>query len=167
MKKVCNYIIILTLLSAFTTSILTNHLYAQKQNIEIKNDMIFADKIPYAKMEKEKCLLGVCNYKISDMTDKAVLYIKYEYYDNPSKVTASNPNGRVSYFTWNFLTSQSKCETEIRTSMRKIAEMIVKNELIKDGTENATAIQNFVMVNGSPYSRDREDAGKKIIIIQK
>ena len=144
---------ILTLLAVFFTLNCT----AQKVGVD-DNNLITVDGKAYAKIDRDGCgFAQLCKFFVSDTSGKKQIVITLDEYNDPTEVQASNPKGRVVYFTFTFLESKQKAEVEaIGIKTIKVAKFIVKNELFKDGVISKEGVDNFVLINDTKFSARRK-----------
>lgn len=140
--------------------ILLNHtLTAQKVEVD-KAHRLTVDGQLYAFIEKDGCGFGspTCGFTVQDSSGKKVLVIRLEEFNDLAERKPSNTQGRVTYLSFVFLESKQKAEIGLFSlKTEKVAKMIVKNELFKDGKLNQEAVDNFVLINGTPFSKRREN----------
>ncbi len=130
------------------------HCAAQKVDVD-DNDFITVDGKAYAKIERDGCGFAQdCKFYVSDTTGKKQIVIRIDEYNDPTKIQASNPKGRVVYFEFTFLESKQKAEVDvIGVKTIKVAKYVVKNELFKDGMISKEGVDNFVLINGTDFSK--------------
>ena len=137
-----------------------------KTDIDIKDDSVLVDGKASFIFEKIKYMPGTFNYYVQDLTGKKLAFLKfYDYYDY-KEISNANPKGRVTYYEVTFLESGQKAEIPAFARQVKMAEVLVKQQLIQNGTITKESEQEFILVNGMPYSKKRSemDGGNTIII---
>ncbi len=134
--------------------------------VDMNGDTVTVDGKNAFIFEKVKPMPGVFNYFIKSLAGKKLAYLKFQDYNDPKEISSANPNGRQTYFEVTFLESNQIAEIPAFARQIKMAEFIVKQNLVKDGDISADAEQEFILVNGREYSRKRNElnGGNTIII---
>lgn len=147
---------------------------ASAQKAEVKDDIVTADGVEYAKIEKDGCgaLSTQCQYYVSSLKGKRLFVVKHLQYKDPDERSAANREGTVHYLQYVFSQSGAKAETPFPTTLvlrpKDVARLIVKARLLKNGELDEEAAQEFVNNNGTPYADKRKKlGGPDIIIIEK
>ncbi len=137
-----------------------------KASIEIKEDSVFVDGKVYFVFEKVKYLPGTFNYFIKDLSGKKLAFLKFNDYNDPKEISSANPEGRETYYEVTFLESSQKAEIPAYARQIKMAEFIVKQNIVQNGTISKDSELEFILINGTPYSKKREEmnGGNTIII---
>lgn len=96
-----------------------------------------------------------CYFEAYDRDSIKVMRINYRDFNSTSEISKSNPDGTVRYFEYIFLESKQKTEIDFYAmSPKSIAKTIVTNKLIVNGKLDQKAVDEFVLVNGTPF-KDR------------
>ena len=131
------------------------------QKIKIKEDIAYVDGTAFLKWDKRQ---GLNEISVSGLTsDKEEIYVMYLNYNDASKVTKSNPEGRVNYIELNFLTLGKKCEIDNRTQSA-LVRFILDNKIYVDGLLNTQNVDLVIQKYGMRYSENRP-GGKVTIIV--
>jgi hypothetical protein len=145
--------------------VITISAFSQKQKITVDDDIIKADGVDYAKIEKKSGLSFDFTIKSLDGTD--LIYFKFMEYNNPNKVNSGNPNGRVTYYEVIFFGSGEKCEVQSPGTKKGVAKIVAENNLVKENAVDAEAEKKFILISGSNYSKEKESLNDpKVIIIK-
>ena len=116
--------------------------------------------------EKVKYLPGTFNYFVKDLRGKKLAFLKFYDYNDPKEISSANPKGRITYYEVTFLESSQKAEIPAFARQAKMAELLAKQNLVQNGIISKESEQEFILVNGTPYSKKREEMnGGNIIII--
>ena len=147
---------------------------ASAQKAEVNDNIVTADGTDYAQIEKDGCgaMSPQCQYYIGSLKGKRLFIVKHLQFSDPDEQSAANPKGTVHYLQYVFSQSGAKAETPYPATLvlraKDVARQIVKAHLMKDGELNATAVQEFVNNNGTPYTdRRKKLGGPEVIIIEK
>lgn len=138
-------------------------LFAQKQKITVDEDTIKVDGTSYAIIEKKSGM--VYDFTIKSMSGTPLMYWQFQEFNNPNKVSSSNPHGRVTYFQVTFFNDKQQCEANPVATKKGIAKMIVESELISNQLINQEAENNFVLIQGSKFSDEKKTVNGTVIII--
>lgn len=155
----------LLLLTIITLSIVTSYAKDKKPEVDIKEDTVLVDGKASFIFEKVKYTPGVFNYFVKDLTGKKLAFLKFYSFKDTKEISSSNPNGNVNYYEVTFMESNQKAEIPIYARQIKMAEFLVRQNLIQNGTITADSEQEFIMVNGNPYTLRRNELGGNTIII--
>lgn len=142
-------------LFVITLAILPVLAFAQKPKYDEKTKMVSLDGKDLFKLDRIGCGFGMvdCHYDIYDLQDNKIFRINFREFNSPVEVSSNNPKGRVTYFEFIFLASRQKAEVEeLGIKQEKVAKMIIANNLIKDGKLDEKAVDEFILVNGTPFS---------------
>lgn len=127
----------------------------------------FAQKPTYDKKTNEVALEGEhifniirtcdygqnCRFEVFDLAGKKVMRINFLSFKSPVEVSKSNPSGNVNYLEFIFLESQQKAEYSIAPiHPKRVAAIIVSNNLIQNGELNEAAMNEFILANGTRFS---------------
>lgn len=137
--------------------------FAQKQKITVDDDTLKVDGAPYCVLDKSPGL-GF-DFTVKSLEGAELFFLQFQEYNNPTKVSNSNPNGRVTYFEVTFFNDRQKCEIDHEGSKKAIAKWIVQNDLVKNGAVNQEAENKAVLINGMKYSEERKAAGGGTTVI--
>ena len=137
-----------------------------KTEVDIKDDSVLVDGKASFIFEKIKYMPGTFNYYVKDLSGKKLAFLKFYDYNDYKEISSANPKGRVTYYEVTFLGSGQKAEIPAFARQVKMAEILVKQNLVQNGAISNESEQEFIMVNGTPYSKKRSemDGGKTIII---
>jgi len=131
------------------------------QKVKIKDNIATVDGEAFLNWEKramgsEASISGVN----SDEEEISAMYL--DYIDN-SKITSSNPEGKVRWIEIYFPTLDIKCEVTSRTH-KGLAKMIYQSNLYVDGVLNPTNAERFVKKYGMKFSDNRPNKAVNINI---
>ncbi len=136
------------------------------QKVSVNDGLIKVDNNAYAKIQKAKGLS--VDFTISSINSEELIFFKFREFNNPNKVTKSNPKGRVTYYEITFLKSGSKCEMDCNSTKKAVAKVVVENKLIAENKINVESERNFILKNGTRFSEERKVLeGPNVIIIEK
>jgi hypothetical protein len=143
-----------------TTALVTAALFAAAQKIEVKTNMVLADKKPYLLFEKDGCKAldgDNCTYYISDTSGSREIAVNYRTYEDPLKRSDLNKSGIVNYYEVIFLKSKQMAEIPAATfgSEKALMTKLVKGRLFANGTLSNAAVDEFLLVNGTTFSSRR------------
>lgn len=122
------------------------------QKITIKDDVAIVDGDPYLHYERRNM-----NNEASVRgwnADNEEMYIMFRDYIDPSRVSNSNPEGKVRWVEFNFVGLGKICEVESRTH-KGLVKIIYDNKVFKDGTLDPDAVDRIVQKYGTSYSDNR------------
>ncbi len=146
--------------------------FAQKEKVEVKEEVIFVDGAEYAQIEKDGCgmLDAACEYYVKTLDGKRAFTVRALEMRDPDEVTNVNTDGKVRYLQFSFAGSSGKAEIKdpsaIRLRALDVARKVAKAGLMKDGKLDDEAVSDFVSTNGTPFSeRKKQLAGPKVIIM--
>jgi hypothetical protein len=135
---------------------------AHAQKIKVEGELITVDGQPYARIEQEGCgMMDVdCFYYVKSLQNQRLFIVKQQDFNDPSKVSASSPQGRTLYLQFVFTAAKTKAETSFPTTLHlralDVARKVYKAQLIKDGTLDEQAATDFVTNSGTPFSERRQ-----------
>ncbi|WP_341903317.1 hypothetical protein [Fluviicola taffensis] len=138
--------------------------FSQKKKVEIEGDTIKVNGAAYALIFRKTPATPV--YTIKSLDGTPLMNWQFQDFNDPREVSNSNSKGRVTYFQVTFYNDKQQCE--INPSMatyKSVAKCIVDNELIKDGTIDQEAENNFVLINGKKFSEQQQSSGGGSTII--
>jgi hypothetical protein len=94
-----------------------------------------------------------CRFDVYDLAGERVMRINFLSFKSPVEVSSSNPTGNVDYLEFIFLESGKKAEYSIAPiHPKRVAAIIINNDLIKDGELNVEAMDEFILTNGTRFS---------------
>ncbi len=132
---------------------------AQKTKLDVKYDrdssMVSIDGVRSFKMEKIDCGFGMvdCHFDVFDLEGNKLIRINFRSFKSPVEVSKYNKDGTVSYYEFIFLESKQKAEIAFMSiNSEKLARSILSNKLMVDGKLNHSAVEEFILVNGTPFS---------------
>lgn len=136
--------------------------FAQKQKVDVKKDVVSVDGIPVFTMVSTTYPDA---YTLYNFSKEKLAVFNAQFYSDAQQITPGNPQGRVGYFDVTFFNeSMDKCEIRIVGFKKQLAQLIVAEELIKDGKLNDIAVKQFCRVNGMKFSEARKQNTPTIII---
>lgn len=148
-----------------TTMLLVSSSLLQAQKIDVKDDIVTVDGVPYCRIEKIRGG-GDWDFKVHSNSGNALIHLKGREYFDPSQVNNGNPKGRIFYYEWTFLGSDGKAETRGMTQ-KALAKKLYNAGLIEGDTVPAAAEKNFLSVEGTSHSQRQAQLGQPVIIIQR
>ena len=127
--------------------------YAQDIEYDKKTFEVTADGTHVFSIERE-CDHGTnCRFHVSDVNGKEVLLIRYQMFNSLVERSQANPNGTVRYLEFIFLESEKKAEYDSSViNPKQVAKLVHKNGLFVNGELDATAVDQFVLINGTKFS---------------
>jgi len=131
-------------------------LSAQKVKLDDKTHIVTVDGVNSFIIERFGCGFGLpdCHFDVHDLDSNKVIVINYKQFNSPVERKPSNPDGRVDYFEFVFLKSGKKAEIDAgRIKSEKVAELMVKNKFFVAGKLNDQAVDEFVLIHGTPFSQ--------------
>lgn len=150
----------------FLGLLLAVSIFGQAQKVSVDDDVIKVNDAEYAKIKKSKGLK--VDFTISGLDGTELVFFKFCEFNNPNKVSKSNPEGRVTYYEVTFLKSGQKCEVDCNATKKGVAKAVVENKLIKDNVVDEESERNFILKNGTKFSEEMKAAnGPKVIIIER
>lgn len=94
-----------------------------------------------------------CRFDVYDLAEERVMRINFLSFKSPVEVSSSNPTGNVDYLEFIFLESGKKAEYSIAPiHPKRVAAIIVSNNLIEEGKLNEEAVDEFILTNGTRFS---------------
>ena len=146
-------------------SIFCSFAFSQKQKIDVDDDIITVDGVPYAKIEK----VGkpAENFILKSLDGKDLIYMQYVRWTHPSKINNANKDGSDYYLVLTFVNDKQVCEIKPFMTKKGIAKALVEYDLIKDSTVIQENEDKMVLLNGTKYSQERAGltgSGTTIII---
>lgn len=124
----------------------------QAQKVKIKDDIATVDGADYLKWVKKNGANEA--YVYVPNSDEELIFIRYKNYSDPSKVSKSNPEGKVRWVEVKFLTLDLVCEVDTRTH-KALVKLIYENNLFENGKMTENNVWNFVAKYGTDYSDNR------------
>jgi len=145
------------------TTILFFSFSSLSQKVKVKNDLVTLDGTAMFKMISSNYPDA---FTFFNLEDEKLAIFNANYYRDPQQITAGNPEGRVAYYDITFFNEDlDKCEIQIVGFKKHLAERIINEKLFEDGKLNETAIKQFCAINGSKFSKQRENSSGTTIII--
>jgi len=144
---------------------------ASAQKIKVEDELITVDGQPYARIEQDGCgLIDVdCFYYVKSLQNQRLFVVKQMSFNDPTQVSASNPQGRQMYLQYVFTAAKATAETSYPATLHlralDVARKVYKAQLIKDGTLNEQLAADFVTNNGTTYSEHRRASSQPTIIV--
>jgi len=125
-------------------------LFSQNVKYEKANQEVSVDGEFAFTMEKVKSgglLPG--HFVVKDKDGNRIFRVDTRYYSDFARIAPGNPTGRTAYFQFSFFDSNARAHAEVQSIGKKsLAKFITRNDLMKDGLANMTAIDEFILVNG-------------------
>lgn len=137
-----------------------------KHEVDVKDDTVIVDGKPWFILEKLKAGFGTANYYLKSLAGKKLAYLKLESYKDPKEVDGKyNPDGVVKYYIITFLEDEQTSEMPAFARQSKIAEHLVKMELMPNGVLTDDTEHEFILVSGHSYQQKRNELGGNGTII--
>ncbi len=129
-------------------------LQAQKIEHDKKSNQVTIDGQAVFRLTRENCGFEVdCHFEAFDADNNKVIRVNYKDFTSPSEISRSNPNGTVRYYEYLFLETKQRAEMDFfAISPKSIAKVIIANNLILNGKLNQKAVDEFVLVHGTPFA---------------
>ena len=142
--------------------LLTFSISSFSQKVKIKDEIATVDGTPTLKVVTASAFDNTITISgLSSTQDE--IFATYLDYEDPNKVSASNPEGKVRWIELNFLTSGVKCEISSQ-GKKGLVKFIVNNKLYVDGVLNEDNVNVVVQKYGMRFSENRPNAGVTVII---
>ncbi len=132
---------------------------AQKTKLDVKYDrdsnLVSIDGVRSFKMEKIDCSFGMvdCHFDVFDLEGNKVFRVNLRSFKSRAEITQHNKDGNVVYYEFIFFESKQKAEIAFMSlNSEKLARSIIANKLIVEGKLNPIAVDEFILVNGTPFS---------------
>ena len=132
--------------------------FAQKEKTDLdydkKTGIVSVNEAPVFKVDEEKSNTepGGKDYTIKSLDGKNLILLVIHSYKDWHEVSKYNPDGRVNYYTVRFF-DEKKSTCEIGYDFfKKEMKKIHTADLIKDGKLDDSAVEIFVMKNGTKFS---------------
>jgi hypothetical protein len=137
--------------------------FSQKQKVDVDDDIITVDGVPYAKITKSG--RPAQDFVISSLDGTELVYMQFQEYNHSSKVTTGNPNGRQTYLICTFMNDKKQCEINPMLTKKGVAKFIVDYDLVKDNAVVQEQEDKMVLIYGSKFTEERNRLGGTTIII--
>lgn len=148
--------IVLSILFVFLMG--TPLLFGQK--IKVKKDMVYLDGKEQFRMESLQLGNTINIYNLKG--DKLIV-LKAHTYRDKSAVSAGNPDGNIRYFDVTFLNETlDKCEIPMMLK-KGLAGEIISSNLLDNDVLNEKAVKQFITINGTKFSDERNRSTTIII----
>lgn len=121
------------------------------QKVKIKDGIASVDEQPTLKWEKGAA--GEINISGINSTTQEI-FATYLSYNDPGKITNSNPEGKVRYIELNFLTLGKKCEIDNRLQSA-LVKFLLENKVYVDSVFNAENAELVITKYGTRYTENR------------
>lgn len=131
------------------------------QKAKIKDDVAYIDGVAYVNYKKGNMANEASVMALDSSTEE--VFISFQDYTDPNKVSKSNPEGKVRWVEINFLTLGIKCEVDSR-GHKGLVKLLYENGVYQDGKLNEEAAKRFVQKYGSKFSENRPNGNVNIII---
>jgi hypothetical protein len=143
-------------------ALLTFSISGFSQKVKIKDDITTVDGTPFLKVVTS-LLDNTITISALNATQNEI-FATYIDYNDPNKVTSSNPNGTVHWIELNFLTLDLKCEVDSQTK-KILVKFIIKHKLYIDGFLNPDNVATLISKFGMRYTENcSNNAGVTVII---
>lgn len=134
---------------------------ALSQKIKIKDNVATVDAVPFLKWDKrnmvEISIMGI------NSTEEEI-YAMWLDYSDPTKITKSNPEGKVRWIELNFLTLNKKCEIDSR-GQNGLVKFIYENKIYVDNALSAENVDKVIAKYGMRFTQNRPGGGNVNIYI--
>ena len=133
--------------------LLAGFVSAQEVEFDKKTNFVSVEGKNSFKLVREDCGFSTdCHFEAFDMDNNKVFRITLRSFNSPVEISKSNPQGNVNYYEFVFLGTQQKAEIEYMGLNPKIvAKTIVKNDLFLDGKLNQKGVDEFILIQGTPF----------------
>lgn len=131
---------------------------ASAQKVKIKDEIASVDGVEYVKWIKKR---GTEITVTALNSDVELIFIQYLSYADPSKISKSNPEGKVRWIELNFLEQSLICEVG-SLSQKGLVKLLLDNKIFVDGELNVVNVEKFVVKYGTRFSENRPSS---VIII--
>ena len=131
------------------------------QKVKIKDGIANVDGNAYVKWEKRMAGNEVAISGLNATEEE--VSVMYESYKDPNEITQSNPEGKVRWVEFNFLTLDLKCEISSR-GHKGLVKLLYLNKVFVDGALNVANAEKFVKKYGTKFSDNRPGNNVNIII---
>lgn len=128
---------------------LSGTVFAQK--VKIKDEIATVDGVDYVKWVKKR---GTEITVLALNSDVELIFVQYLSYADPSKISKSNPEGKVRWIELNFLEQSLICEVS-SLSQKGLVKLLLDNKIFVDGELNVTNVEKFVAKYGARFSENR------------
>lgn len=136
--------------------------FSQEQKVIIKKDLVSVNDTVVFKLISTKYPDA---YTLYNLNNEKLAVFNAQFYSDSKQITPGNPQGRIGYFDITFFNEDmDKCEIRIVGAKKQLGQLIISEELVKDGKLNETAVKQFCRINGMKFSEDRKNSGTTIII---
>jgi hypothetical protein len=100
---------------------------------------------------------GNSDYYFKNADGKMLIVFKFASYRDPLLVSQSNTNGTQNYYEIKFFSDPVK-ESECRYMFLKgLVSLVYDKKLIVEGKLNEEKMEEFILINGSTFSRRRSE----------
>jgi hypothetical protein len=125
--------------------------FAHAQKVDLEDNTVLVDGKPLLRYEKKGCTLfsAICIYNISDIAGKKEIIIQSGSYQVGGITSAK---GRVQFYQIVFLDSEKKAEIKFSFGTKYLMKILVKAKLFENGVLNQKAVNEFVLLHGTPFS---------------
>ncbi len=135
---------------------------AQTVRVSVKKDLVSVNDTPFFKLVSTNYPDA---YILYNLNNKKLAVFNAQFYNDSKQVTSGNPQGRIGYFDITFFNEEmSKCEIRILGFKKQLAQLIISEGLIKDGSLDDKTVKQFCIVNGMKFSEARKQSNTTIII---
>ena len=140
----------------------TFNLFSQEQKVTVKKDLVSVDG-------SAVFTLVATNYPdaytLYNLNNEKLAVFSSQFYSDSKQITPGNPQGRIGYFDITFFNADmNKCEIRIVGAKKQLAQLIISENLVKEGELDETAVKQFCRIHGMKFSEDRKNSGTTIII---
>lgn len=131
------------------------------QKVKIDENIAYLDGKAWIKYEKKNMGNEASVMGLESQNEE--IFILYQNYNDPNKISNANPEGKVRWLEINFLTLGIKCEVANDTH-KAIVKLLAENKVYKDGVLNAENAALLVKKYGTRFSDNRPNGSINIII---
>lgn len=126
---------------------------ANAQKVTFNEDTVLVDGVSQFILLKGKGMSF--DFTVKNLKGEDLFFMQFLDFNNPNKISNSNPKGRVTYFEFTFFNDKQKCEHLGASTKKGIAKFIVEQNLVKDQQVNQEAENKFVLINGMKFSEEK------------
>ncbi len=121
------------------------------QKVKIKDEVASVDGVDYVRWVKKRGT-EISIYALNSETE--LIFVQYLNYSDPSRISKSNPEGKVRWIELNFLGQNVKCEVG-SLSQKGLVKLLYENAIFVDGQLNVENVEKFVAKYGTNFSSNR------------
>ena len=125
------------------------------QKVKFKDNMCTVDGDDFLHWEKRSAGTEVSVWGMKAEGEE--LFIMYLDYEDPNKVTNSNPNGKVRWIELNFLDLNQKCEISSR-GHKGLVKFLIDNKVYENGKVNPDSVERLIKKYGMRFSEGKPNS---------